>query len=255
MAARAAAVEIFSSLQGEGRHVGEAMVFLRLATCPLRCTYCDTTESYVAPKSLRVERGGTDREAPNPLGVTGALQLLEESAAASRFGRPRWLSLTGGEPLVYPDFCAELGAAFAAGGGRVLLETAACDAAALASCIDAIDHLSADAKLPGTLHGGGEEEVLREAAACVALAREAGKTIDLKLVLTPRVDPGGLAELLAPFAGEGGDLRVFLQPVTPCLDEPSACPPDLLAAAVRSVRATGLPVRVLGQTHKVLKLR
>lgn len=34
--------EIFISLQGEGRHAGEAALFIRFAGCNLKCPFCDT---------------------------------------------------------------------------------------------------------------------------------------------------------------------------------------------------------------------
>lgn len=34
--------EIFASIQGEGRYVGEKQLFVRFSSCNLKCAYCDT---------------------------------------------------------------------------------------------------------------------------------------------------------------------------------------------------------------------
>ena len=39
-------VEIFSSIQGEGAHLGMPCVFIRTQDCNLHCSFCDTKESW-----------------------------------------------------------------------------------------------------------------------------------------------------------------------------------------------------------------
>ncbi len=73
--------EIFYSLQGEGRHAGEATVFIRLAKCNLACKFCDTEfETYTVMSYREV--------------VAKVLALVPE-----RQPRP-WIDITGGEPLL-----------------------------------------------------------------------------------------------------------------------------------------------------------
>ena len=40
-ASRVDLVELFSSVQGEGPHVGTPALFVRLGGCDIRCVYCD----------------------------------------------------------------------------------------------------------------------------------------------------------------------------------------------------------------------
>ncbi len=39
-------IEIFSSIQGEGFHMGKGTTFIRVAGCNLRCSWCDTKHSF-----------------------------------------------------------------------------------------------------------------------------------------------------------------------------------------------------------------
>ncbi|WP_245867710.1 7-carboxy-7-deazaguanine synthase [Sporomusa silvacetica DSM 10669] len=39
-------IEIFSSIQGEGFHMGKGATFIRVAGCNLRCSWCDTGYSF-----------------------------------------------------------------------------------------------------------------------------------------------------------------------------------------------------------------
>jgi 7-carboxy-7-deazaguanine synthase len=92
--------EIFHSLQGETSTAGRPTVFVRLTGCPLRCSYCDTAYAFT---------GGT----PMPLGDV----LMEVDAYA-----PRYVTVTGGEPLAQPG-CLVLLRALCDRGYRVSLET------------------------------------------------------------------------------------------------------------------------------------
>lgn len=73
--------EIFHSLQGEARTVGLPTVFVRLTGCPLRCGYCDTAYAF---------SGGTVRS-------------LEAIIEEVRGYAPRYVTVTGGEPLAQPE--------------------------------------------------------------------------------------------------------------------------------------------------------
>lgn len=48
--------EIFYSLQGESNYKGMPCIFVRLARCNLRCSYCDTQYSYAPGNRLSFEK-------------------------------------------------------------------------------------------------------------------------------------------------------------------------------------------------------
>ncbi|MBI5486294.1 MAG: 7-cyano-7-deazaguanine synthase QueC [Deltaproteobacteria bacterium] len=94
-------LEIYRTIQGETTFAGEPCVIVRLAGCPLRCSYCDTEYA---------------REAE------GLELSLDEVIRSVRDLGPGIVVLTGGEPLAQ-ECGAELARALADDGRTVLLET------------------------------------------------------------------------------------------------------------------------------------
>ena len=92
--------EIFFSLQGETSRVGLPTVFVRLTGCPLRCTYCDTSYAFSGGETLTLQT------------------VLQE---VSRH-QPRYVTVTGGEPLAQRN-CLALLRSLCDAGYEVSLET------------------------------------------------------------------------------------------------------------------------------------
>lgn len=86
--------EIFQSIQGEGPSAGLPCIFVRLATCNLRCSWCDTRYSW---DFVRYDYASEVTEA--------SIDAL--SARISESGETR-VVITGGEPLIQQDLLERL---------------------------------------------------------------------------------------------------------------------------------------------------
>lgn len=89
--------EIFHSIQGEGISAGTPAVFLRLAFCNLRCSWCDTKYTW------DWEHHNKEREV-----IGMSVQEIVERLSVPGCGR---LVVTGGEPLIQQKALIELLAA------------------------------------------------------------------------------------------------------------------------------------------------
>lgn len=94
-------VEIFSSISGEGLRQGLPATFIRCAGCNLNCAWCDTPESHGK---------GTD------MSVAEIVSMVSQ-------GMPRYVIITGGEPLLQEEELRELLAALRDDSFRIEIET------------------------------------------------------------------------------------------------------------------------------------
>lgn len=257
VSARAPVLEVFASIQGEGRFVGEAQTFLRLAGCPLRCRWCDTPGSWsvAAEPVARLDTpAGRRREA----GWATPFQAATWIAAVEP-GLPRTVSVTGGEPLAWPEFVRAL--KDYVGPRRVHLETAGVHPRALARVLERVDHVSLDLKLFDDLDapvelGDGEERVPADAQAWAATRVEVlrlvrGRDACGKLIVAGARAAAEFEPLLDDVAAHAPALPLVLQPVTP-RNGVSAPEPALLTELCELARERALEVRVVPQIHRQL---
>ncbi len=246
--------EIFSSIQGEGPSVGASTLFVRFGGCDLRCSWCDSPHTWKPAARCRIEqtRGEGDfAECANPLTLAQVLA----AADALDVGSHRYVSLTGGEPLLQASDVAEVAEALRSRGPRVLLETHGVHAEALARVVAHIDVVSMDWKLAS--------EVWREAdAPCsgrsfdaehdafLAVARRAPEVV-VKLVITPSSTDAELEEAWRRIAATYPGACVVLQPVTPMGGVKERVPAERLLALERRASALLADVRVIPQTHPI----
>jgi 7-carboxy-7-deazaguanine synthase len=200
--------EIFYSLQGEARTSGLPTVFVRLTGCPLRCQYCDTAYAFSGGKMLPME------------------DVLAQVAGH----KPRYVTVTGGEPLAQPA-CLALLVQLCDAGYQVSIETSG---ALDISGIDPRVSIVLDLKTPGSA------EVSRNLYANIALL---GTKDQVKFVICDRQDFNWACFKVHEYN--------LLERVGDVLFSPSV---DQQPAAELAdwILAENLPVRFQMQLHKIL---
>ncbi|HVH19566.1 MAG TPA: 7-carboxy-7-deazaguanine synthase QueE [Myxococcota bacterium] len=246
-------VEIFSSVQGEGPYVGASTLFVRFGECDLRCRWCDSPHTWRPAARCRIEtrRGSAEfREIANPVAQADAVAAAE----ALELTAHRFVSLTGGEPLLQPDAAASLARALRGRGPRIYLETHGVATAALERVVDDVDVVSMDWKLASDVRRaddparGPVRDFHAEHAAFLARACRSAEVF-VKVVVTPASTDAELDLVARGVAAVDPKVPLIIQPVTPrggVKERPSAA--RLLQIAARLERELA-DVRVIPQTH------
>lgn len=200
--------EIFYSLQGEARTVGLPTVFVRLTGCPLRCQYCDSAYAFSG----------------------GEIQSLDAILETVASYRPRYVCVTGGEPLAQPN-CIPLLQRLCDAGYSVSLETSG---ALDISAVDPRVSRVLDLKTPGSA------EVARNRYENIGLLTANDQ---VKFVLCSREDYDWAVSKLIEYRLDERAGEVLFSP-----SHHQLAPRDLADWIV----ADNLPVRFQMQLHKVL---
>lgn len=213
-------IELFSAIQGEGANCGTRQIFVRFAFCDLRCHYCDSAHTWVAPETCAIEAtpGQRDFEThPNPVNLDRLLNWVD------RQHQPRLhdsISITGGEPLLHRAFLQSfLPQVKQRTGLPTYLETGGHRPELLDGLLPHLDAIGMDVKLPSS--SGEERWAAHEAflRRCVAAKTSDDRPINIfvKTIVSAATTETEIAQLGAMVAAIDIDpqLAVFLQPVTP----------------------------------------
>lgn len=248
-------VEIFSSIQGEGPDVGAATLFVRFGGCDLRCRWCDSPHTWRPAAECRIEtarHSGEWRTRSNPVPVEAIVAAAESLDVEAH----RFVSLTGGEPLLQPGAVEAVARALRRRGPAIQLETHGLASDALRAVIDSIDVVSMDWKLASDVRRasdpprGARLDFHAAHQRFLEIAKRAPRVV-VKLVITPRSRDAEIDEAVARIARVHPEATLVLQPVTPFAGvkkRPTA--QRMLVLSERAGRRLA-DVRVIPQTHVI----
>lgn len=248
---RAPLVEIFTSIQGEGLFAGLQQIFIRFAGCDLGCPWCDTPQALGDPGDevwCQSKPGVRGFSIPNPARVDDVVDVVKRMLKYDEESAIHSISLTGGEPLMHPEFVAALATMLRRFDLPIMLETNGQRPDDLQQVLRMIDWVAADFKLDSAMGRPMDAEARRE---FLRLAQY--KRVFVKIVVTEAADDEEMVEVFDQIADVDPACPVFLQPVTPVNNVRPPRGLDLLryrALALRRLR----DVRIMPQVHKVLGL-
>lgn len=235
-------IEIFSSIQGEGKYVGCRQVFVRLEGCNLDCKYCDTENTPGSHARCDVETYAGSREfakLPNP---RSAEQTAMEINRLCKEVPHQAVSFTGGEPLLHAAYIREVAKELEV---PVFLETNGTLYEQLAEIIDVVDIISMDIKLPSIISKPQWEAHKR----FIEVAK--AKDLYIKLVVGEETTEEEFRQAIDLVAETAPETLFIIQPVTPYGGCKAASPEKILICQNYALSKLK-DVRVIPQTHKII---
>lgn len=244
-------VEIFSSIQGEGLLAGLRQIFIRFHGCELGCSYCDTPSSKLdePPKFCHVEKNpGSGAIVPlyNPVSLATVSKLISEWVRLTPKAHHS-ISLTGGEPLQHGTTLI----AWLPHLERILptyLETNGILVNELKKCIEHLNFISMDFKLPSTTGLSNMWDTHRQ-----FLTIAATKTVSVKAVISSRTPVEEIRKSAEIISEVDANIPFFLQPLTGNDGKVAIDPRTLLNLQEVAVSLLN-NVRISPQMHKFMNV-
>jgi organic radical activating enzyme len=216
-------------MQGEGVYAGTRQTFIRFYGCNRACDYCDTPEARV--RTGPFEYGGERFD--NPVDAAFITKRITERAVA----------VTGGEPLLQPDFLARICKDLRTQGKEIYLETNGTLPDALHEVIDCVDIIALDFKIASAT---GEKTPWDAHAQCLRIAAQ--KKTFVKIVVNRTVTSQEITCVCDIIEGIDKHIPLVIQPI--------AIKPIGPYMEIQKQMLTRLPdVRIIPQIHKLLGLR
>jgi len=168
----------------------------------------------------------------------------------------RYLSLTGGEPLLQPAAVEALLERLEGTRPQILLETHGLEVDALERVRERVDIVSMDWKLERDVRWAGRRNSDQQThfddlhERFLRLARE---TCDVyvKIVVVPHTRPEELDAICSRIAAVDREIPLILQPVTPMGRIKEGVEPEAMLGHLRACEERLGDVRIIPQTHRV----
>ena len=215
-------IEIYKSIQGESSFAGRPCIFVRLAGCNLRCSWCDSEYTF-----------------------TGGYKLSEDEVVAEieKLAPVKLVEFTGGEPLLQEREVVPLMDRLLGGGYELMIETSG---ERPVENVPKAVHKIIDVKCPGS----GESGRFRTTNLASLTERD-----EMKFVITNRDDYEYARAFIRDNALEGRVGGILLSPAFSKTPTPERTTENCLLdprELVEWMLADGLNARLSLQIHKYI---